>query len=96
VNNNAATIRYRRNRELMEANFGDELVALDRKIGVCLSFNEAATHIWRSLETPTMVSDIIEGLLQEFDVDAHECRRDVLELIAELEAMGLVARIEND
>ena len=43
---------YRRAIDLMEAELGDELVALDPKAGECFGFNGVATSVWRILEEP--------------------------------------------
>ena len=41
---------YKRKIDLMEAELGDELVALDPDAGECFGFNSIATSVWRMLE----------------------------------------------
>lgn len=42
--------RYHRTEELLEAEIGDELVALNVTAGTCFGFNSFATFVWQLLE----------------------------------------------
>ena len=81
---------YRRATDLMEANLGDELVALDPKGGECFGFNSVATSVWRELRQPKSFDELREVLLGEFDVDPEQCTRELRELLDDLFAKGLV------
>jgi len=81
---------YRRATDLMEANLGDELVALDPKGGECFGFNSVATSVWRELEQPKSFDELREVLLGEYDVDPEQCTRELRELLDDLFAKGLV------
>ncbi|WP_162789242.1 MULTISPECIES: PqqD family protein [Sphingomonas] len=75
-----------RARDLLEAELGDELVALDARDGLCFGFNDVATAIWRQLATPTALSDLVDHLVADYDVTPTQCREDVsaaLEIMAE-------------
>ena len=45
-------VTYQRATELLEADLGDELVALDQAQGQCFGFNGVATSVWRLLASP--------------------------------------------
>jgi len=81
---------YRRATDLMEANLGDELVALDPKGGECFGFNSVATSVWRELRQPKSFDQLREVLLVEYDVDPEQCTRELRELLDDLFAKGLV------
>ena len=81
---------YRRATDLMEANLGDELVALDPKGGECFGFNSVATSVWRELRQPKSFDELREVLLGEYDVDPEQCTRELRELLDDLFAKGLV------
>lgn len=81
---------YRRATDLMEANLGDELVALDPKGGECFGFNSVATSVWRELRQPKSFDQLREVLLGEYDVDPEQCTRELRELLDDLFAKGLV------
>jgi hypothetical protein len=83
---------YHRTAELLEAEVGDELVALDAEAGRCFGFNEVATSVWRSLEQPKSFDQLRDQLLNDYEVERDECIRDLHELLETLLARGLVKK----
>lgn len=88
----AANPIYVRVRDLMEAELGDELVALDVEDGLCFGFNAVATDVWRLLERPHDVAGLVDALTAEYDVGPAECSQDVRDVLAVLEQHRLVER----
>ena len=86
---------YKRSMELMEADLGDELVALDARAGNCFGFNEVATSVWRRLASPKSFDQLREALLEEYDVGADECSAELKQLLDDLVAKGLVELSES-
>ena len=84
---------YKRAVDLMEAELGDELVALDSRAGECFGFNSVATSVWRQLEQPRSFEQLREALLDEYEVEPEQCSRELKELLQDLSARGLVAAI---
>ena len=82
---------YRRAADLMEAELGDELVALDPDGGLCFGFNSVAASVWRHLEQPKTFEQLRDALIDEYDVEPDQCARELSELLAELAEKGLVA-----
>jgi hypothetical protein len=68
----------------MDAEIGDELVAMDAERGDCFGFNKVAAEIWRLLETPKSFEDLQAILLREFDVSAERCAAELRSLLDEL------------
>jgi hypothetical protein len=81
---------YERARELMEAELGDELVALDPVGGECFGFNPVASTVWRLLERPSTAEDLKQSLLLEYDVDPAQCGAELAALLDDLVSRGLV------
>lgn len=81
---------YKRATELMEAELGDELVALDVKAGECFGFNSVATSVWRELAAPKSFEQVRDALLEEYDVEPDQCARELRELLDDLTYKGLV------
>lgn len=81
---------YKRAVDLMEAELGDELVALDPNAGDCFGFNGVATTVWRQLQEPRTFDQLRDALLQEYDVDQQRCARELQELLDDLSARGLI------
>lgn len=84
--------RYERAAELLEAELGDELVALEPQQGSCFGFNNVAAVVWRQLEQPKSFDELKLLLLAEYDVGAEQCRLELMELINDLVGKGLVRR----
>jgi hypothetical protein len=75
----------------MEAELGDELVALDPNAGDCFGFNSVATSVWRQLQEPRTFEELRDALLQEYEVDQQRCARELQELLDDMSARGLIA-----
>lgn len=84
---------YERTTQLLEAELGDELVALDAQGGNCFGFNSVATNVWRQLASPKSFAEIEQALLADYDVDAEQCRAELRELLDDLVEQGLVAQV---
>lgn len=82
---------YKRTIDLMEAELGDELVALDPNAGECFGFNSVATSVWRELKTPKTFEQLRNALLNEYEIGADQCSLELEELLDDLTAKGLVA-----
>lgn len=83
-------VRYERARELLEAELGDELVALDAEGGQCFGFNATAASVWRYLEQSASFDQLRRALREEYDVDEGQCTLELKTLLEELVAGGLV------
>lgn len=84
---------YRRAADLIEADVGDELVALDVKAGEYFSFNPIARSVWHRLSTPQSFDDLRGGLLGEYDVSVQQCARDLEQLLDDMVAEGLIEQM---
>jgi hypothetical protein len=82
--------RYKRAVELMEADIGNELVALEPQAGSCFGFNEIATVVWRRLAEPRSFDELRDGLLADYDVSSDQCSSELQTLLDEMKAQGLV------
>lgn len=84
---------YVREIQLLEAELGDELMALDAEGGTCFGFNSVATGVWRHLESPKSFDELRQALLAEYDVDGEQCATELRELLDDLQAKGLVRQV---
>jgi hypothetical protein len=69
---------------------GDELVGLEPNAGECFGFNSVATSVWRHLREPKDIDQLRDALLKEYDVSPEQCDRELIELLDDLAAKGLV------
>lgn len=67
-----------------------ETILLDIHGGVYYGLNPVAARIMSIIETPTPVAEIVEALLDEYEVEEDVCLRDVLHLLGELADRELI------
>ena len=68
---------------------GDAAI-LNLKTGVYYGLDDIGASLWRMLNEPRRVDELVEALLGEYEVDREECQRDVIALLGELAVRGLV------
>jgi len=67
-----------------------ETVILNLKSGVYYGIDPVGTWIWNQLREPMTVAAIRDAMLAKYEVEAGQCERDLLALLQELMAAGLV------
>jgi len=67
-----------------------EAALLDFKSGTYYGLDEVGARIWKLIAEPRVVGDICGTIVAEYDVEADVCERDVIALLGELIARGLV------
>jgi hypothetical protein len=82
--------KYKRAIDLMEADLGDELVALDENLGNCFGFNEVATWVWRRLAEPAGFDQLRDELIEQFDVSPEQCTRELRDFVVQMTAHGII------
>lgn len=88
--------KYQRTGEVLDAEIGDELVALDVAAGECFGFNEVAKTVWRELVEPKSFPELRDGLLAEYDVGVAQCTAELKQLLEDLVAQGLLKKSSID
>ncbi|MCA1992893.1 MAG: lasso peptide biosynthesis PqqD family chaperone [Coleofasciculus sp. S288] len=74
----------------ISSDLGGEAVILNLKSGVYHGLNEVGAQIWKLIEEPKTVKEIEQALLEEYEVEPECCQRDLLALLQNLEAAGLI------
>ena len=67
-----------------------EAVILSLKSGAYYGLNAVGASIWNLLQEPRTVSEIRDTLLAEYEVESEQCDRELLALLQQLEAEGLI------
>jgi len=79
----------------LEAEIDNEIVALSIEHGICYGLNRIGSRIWTLLASSVRIRDLVATLLTEYEVDPDVCVRQVLNLLEELRAEGLIATVEK-
>lgn len=70
---------------------GDK-VMMDLEKGQYFALNSVASRIWEEIESPVKVGNIVDKLLEEYEVDRCICEENVLEFIKSLDDAGLLSK----
>lgn len=74
----------------VSSDLGDEVVILDLESGQYHGVTDVGVRMWQLVQDPIRVRDIRDRILEEYDVDASRCERDVIEFLGQLLERGLV------
>lgn len=69
---------------------GEEVVLLGLDSGTYFGLNSVGSSIWEFLGTPHTVAEIRAWLLENYQVEADECQRDLQALLGDLSNAGLI------
>ena len=83
-------VLVRNDAELLTTVVDGELIGMSVEQGACYGLNGVGTRIWDLLVEPRSILSLCEQLTSEYDVDADKCLSEVLDLVEELRAEGLV------
>lgn len=76
--------------EQVSTRLDDETVLLELKKGTYYGLNAVGTVIWEMIQQPQSVESLYSAVLNQYNVEPETCKRDVLRLIEEMEAAGLL------
>lgn len=85
------TSLVRRKSKQVHCYLGELAVLMDVESGEYFEVNAVGTAVWRQLEQPMSVEELIQRLLAGFDVEASTCERDVCAWLEKMRELGFVA-----
>lgn len=77
-------------RDQVSGEVSGEVVILNLKNGIYYSLNDVGTYVWKLIQEPRTVADIVDRLLEVYDVEADRCQEDLQALLQKLAAEGLI------
>jgi hypothetical protein len=69
---------------------GEESAILNLKNSVYYGLDPVGARVWTLLKEAKSVSALRDTLLEEYDVEAERCERDLLELLEKMRGEGLI------
>jgi hypothetical protein len=69
----------------------DEVVILDLSSGIYFGLQGVGSAVWRQIQTPKTVQQVVDAILLEYEVSREECEAKVIGFLEELAAHGLIA-----
>lgn len=79
-----------RNESLLSADLGDDVVMMDIDNGSYYGLEAVASRIWSLLETPCSARSICAQLVDEYEIEAEQCEREVLTFLERLLSQRIV------
>jgi hypothetical protein len=77
--------------EQLSSDLADETVILNLADSTYYGLDSVGTRIWSLVQEPKQVREIVDTLVEEYEVEPDRCERDVLALLDDLMSHSLVA-----
>jgi hypothetical protein len=77
-------------RDQVSCDLDGEAVILSLGNGVYYGLNPVGATVWKLLEKPRTVTELRDAIVAEYEVDAPRAQADLLHLLGDLAANGLV------
>lgn len=82
--------------DLMASDLAGDLVLLNLADGVYYGLDAVGAHIWRLLDRPRTVREVVDDVVARYHVDRDRCEHDVLTFLGDLGAHGLLTVTAGD
>jgi hypothetical protein len=76
--------------EQVSCPLGEEAAILNLKNTVYYGLDPVGSRIWSLLQQARSVCELRDALVDEYDVEAERCERDLLALLEKMRAEGLI------
>jgi pyrroloquinoline quinone biosynthesis protein D len=86
---------FRRNEQVITQAAADAVFLFDLNRGEFYSLNDVGHRVWQLCDGSRSVDDLVYSICQEFEVPSETVEADVLELLADLIAEGLLESTEQ-
>ena len=80
----------KRNNEVFASEIDDEVVMMNIDTGKYYGMDAIGSRIWELIADEIQVKELIGKLMEEYDVEEEQCRKDVLEFLNQLNANKLL------
>jgi len=77
-------------KDQVSSDLAGEAVILSLQTGMYYGLDSVGAHIWELLRTPTVVADIRDAVVQQYNVEVEQCERDILSFLHQLAEQGLI------
>lgn len=77
-------------KEQVSCDLGGEAAILNLKNSVYYGLNAVGVRIWDLIQEPKTADEVLGVLLEEYEVESNRCEHDLLALLQELAAHGLI------
>ena len=79
--------------EQVSSKVSNEEVILNLKNSTYYGLDPTGAHIWKLIQEPIRIQDLVDRLRKEYDVSRDQCTEDVLALLRDMHDEGLVQTV---
>ncbi|MEW6607268.1 MAG: PqqD family protein [bacterium] len=79
-----------RSSDQVSTSLGEEVVILSLKSEEYFGLKDVGAYIWNIIQEPKTVKDILEAIVNEYDVEPERCKGDLLALLEQLAEEGII------
>lgn len=83
-------IKVRQSKEIDATDLNGEKVMMNLDLGKYFALNSIGSRIWDIIEDEIYVKDIVDTLLNEYDVDEKKCQESVIKYLGILKNENLI------
>ncbi|MFD0588412.1 lasso peptide biosynthesis PqqD family chaperone [Paenibacillus sp. GCM10027627] len=83
-------------KENIVSDMGGEKVMLSVKNGNYYNLGQVGGQIWDAIAEPVSIEELIESLLEQFEVGREECESHVFSFLTNLKKEGLILVVEQN
>ena len=76
--------------QVMARQLGDETVILNLESGIYFGLDSVGANIWKLFEKGCTLSDVINEMMEMYDVEPKQIKKDLESLVDNLQASGLL------
>ena len=91
----ASSTVFRRSSRQVSCDLNGEAAILQLDQSVYFGLKGVGAQVWLALEKPRSLAELNRLVCKEFDVDAARAEADLMKFLSELQAAGLVERVEG-
>jgi hypothetical protein len=81
----------RNNDRFLSSMLENEIVMMDTQNGAYIGLNDVSSTIWNYLENELTAGELVDRLLDDYDVNRTDCELQTLECLNKMESQGIIS-----
>jgi hypothetical protein len=86
--------RYIQSKQIVQSRIDNEVVMMDIESGFYFGLNSVASVIWEKLTTAQTVSELVDHLITEYEVNYEQCLAETNALIKKMLELKVIHCLE--
>ena len=87
-------MKYQHKPGILAADMDGETVMMDAATGKYYNLSEVGGRIWTLTEHPLTSDELVQALIDEYDVDRVQCEEDIKSFMDQIVQTGLILQVE--